>query len=517
MEATEKPPVETLLERIGQLEQTVQTLTKDNAMLRKLLYERFRSGGSRFDNSSKGQLFLFGDSSELQKEESVEESPPEARPKRKKASKPTGRQPLPEGLRREPNVQPIDEAERFCTCCNPPQELKLIRYEETEILEYKPAEFLVRVDQREVRACPSGMGSVVTASLKPRVIEKGRPGVGLLTFILLSKFADHLPLHRTAKIFRRHGVPIPESTLCDWVAAAADALVPIVVAMKQWLLRQPYIQADETPAKARAPGNKKKKLKQIYFFACSLPWQEVVFEYSIDRKAASLSAFLDGFTGDVIQVDEYAGYDEFFRQNEALRRAGCWAHVIRKFKSAIESADRASSARDICHIIAVLERIETLMRSKGRCTEQRLAVRQRIHVGAINKIWDLVDEGLADASIEPQSVYGKAIRYVHNHRGSLTTFLEDGRVEMDNNGIEHSNRPIAIGRKNWLRIGHIDAGDRAAVMYSLLASCARMGIDPREYLHDVLERIPAHPINQVHELTPRNWRAARAAGGDHTP
>jgi transposase len=491
------------------LEKNVEVLQSDLSMLRKLLYAKLRPGASRFDDSSNGQLFLSGHSSGL----SEEEPPLETPAKKKKSSKSTGRQKLPPGLPRVTDPIPVEEADLLCSCCSPPQERKLIRHEETELLEFKPAEFFVRVVQREVRACPSGMEGVTTAPLPPRIIDKGRPGVSLLVFVLISKYLDHLPLHRIAKIFKREQVRIPESTLCDWVGAAADALAPIVVAMKQWLLTQPYLQADETPAKARDPG-KKGKLKQIYFFACSLPWKEVVFEYSTDRRGESLSRFLGDFTGDVIQVDEYAGYDRLFRDRKELVRAGCWAHAIRKFKAAIASCDRVPMARQICRIIAWLEHLETLMRQKGRTPEGRRAVRQRIHVLAVGKIRDLVDEGLGDPTIEPKSVYGQAIRYLYNHWPAMTTFLEDGRVEMNNNGIEHSIRSIAIGRKNWLHVGHIEAGDRAAVLYSILATCIRLEIDPREYLFDVLEKIPTHPIDRIHELIPRNWQATRATEGD---
>ena len=499
-------------QRNEELEQNVRQLQDDLNALRKLLYAKLRPGTSRFDDSSEGQLFLFGDSAATTTEAEDDPASEEAASK-KKTKRGGGRQQLPPGLPRIEEPHSLDDSERLCSCCDPPQELKPIRWEKTEILEYTAAQLVVRVILREVGACPSGMGDVATAPMPPRVVAKGRPGVSLLTHIVISKFIDHLPLHRIAKIFKREQVRIPESTLCDWVGVVADALAPIVVAMKQWLLSQPYIQADETPAKARDPA-KKGKLKQIYFFACSLPWQEVIFEYSTNRKAESLSLFLEDFSGEVIQVDEYAGYDRLFREHATIRRAGCWAHAIRKFKAAIKDCDRTASSRQICHLIGQMEGLETLMREKGRVPSARLAVRQRIHVNAVKKMKKLVDQGLADPSIEPKSVYGQAIRYLHNHWPALTTFLEDGRVEMDNNGIEHSIRPLAIGRKNWLHIGHIEAGDRAAVLYSLLATCVRLGIDPREYLCNVLERIPTHPIERIPELTPRNWQAARAAESD---
>jgi transposase len=497
--------------RNKELEQTLQELQSDLKALKKLLYAKLRPGVSRLDELSSGQQFLFGSASELPRGADSEETPVES-PPRKPRSKSTGRQPLPPGLLRVPEIESVDKADLLCSCCSPPQERKLIRYEETEILEYKPAELFVRVIQREVRACPTGMEGVTTAPLAPRIIDKGRPGVSLLVFVVISKYVDHLPLHRIAKIFIREQIRIPESTLCDWVAAVADALAPIVVAMKQWLLSQPYLQADETPAKARDPGTKG-KLKQIYFFACSLPWKEVVFEYCTDRTGESLSRFLSGFAGEVLQVDEYTGYSPFFRENESVTRAGCWAHGIRKFKIALAAADRVVPAHRVCHLVRRMEQLETLMRTLGR-TSERLVIRQRTHSRAVAQIRQVVDDGLADPTIEPQSDYGKAIRYLHNHWEALTAFLDDDRVEMDNNGIENAIRPLAIGRKNWLHIGHIDAGDRAAVFYSLLATCNRLGIDPREYLSDVLERIPSLPIDRIPELIPRNWQAARIAESD---
>lgn len=494
-------------QRNAHLERTVEQLQRDLNILRSLLHAKLRPGVSRFDDSAAGQLVLFEGAPEPDAPPPSGDTSADSRPK-KKRSRSTGRQQLPPGLPRVKEVEPVEEADLPCSCCDPSQTRQLIRYEETEILEYRPAELFVRVIQREVRACPSGMEGVTTAAMPPRIIEKGRPGVSLLVYILISKYVDHLPLHRIAKIFKREQVRIPETTICDWVAAVADAMAPIVVAMKQWLLDQPYLQADETPAKARDPG-KKGKLKQIYFFALSTPWKEVVFEYSTDRRADSLSSFLGGFTGDVIQVDEYVGYDRFFKDHGALTRAGCWAHAVRKFKAAIQVADRVSASEDICRIVSRLENLESLMREKERTPDERLGVRRRIHAPGLSVIRERVDDAVADPTIEPKSAFGQAVRYLLNHWSALSAFLEDGRIEMDNNGIEHSIRPLAIGRKNWLHIGHIEAGDRAAVFYSIFATCARMGIDPREYLYDVLEKLPIQPFDRIHDLTPRNWLASR--------
>ena len=213
-----------ILDRIESLESTIEKLSADNATLRKLLYATLRPGVSRFDDSSAGQLFLFGNAPGSEDDAAEDEAPAPPVVSRKK-TKPTGRQPLPVGLERVPDVVPVNEDDLLCACCDPPRETAVIRYEETEILEYKQAQLFVRVQKREVRACPSGMGGVTTAPLPPRVIEKGRAGVSLIVFVMLAKFIDHLPLHRVAKILKRSQVRIPESTLCDWVGAVSLAAI----------------------------------------------------------------------------------------------------------------------------------------------------------------------------------------------------------------------------------------------------------------------------------------------------
>ncbi len=425
---------EELAKRNAFLEGCVERLVKDVDQLRRLLLS---PSALPTTAEAKNQLALFG--GQEPSKEATNESPSKP-PSAKKSKKDTGRAPLPDNLERIVETQDPDPDELLCSCCENPQERTIIGWEITEIVEFIPGRFVVRELHRPKLACKSGLEGVYIAALPARINAKGRPGTSLLANLVVSKFVEHLPLYRIARMYQRAGIKFAESTLCDWIGVAADALSAIVVAMKQHIMSELSIQADETPAKARDPG-KKGKLRQIYFFACGIPWQEVVFEYSKDRKAESLSRFLDDFSGEVIQTDDYGGYATFFRENPEVGRAGCWAHAVRKFKSALEAGDRADLSHRICSPIAWISKLETLMREKDRTAAQRVAVRQRVFVTQLTRIREHLDDALLDATIEPQSLFGKADRYAYKNWEALTVFLENGRVEFDNNGIEHAIRP----------------------------------------------------------------------------
>lgn len=485
---------------IAERDAVIDRLRRDVDLLKSRLYSQLRYlHGPKSERFANGQLPLFGSPVEIA-------SPVLPKPKTShKQNRRNGRQALPECLPRVEETLTVSDEEAKCFCCDPPKQRQLIGHEVTEILEYTPAKLFVRVIKREKRACSSGNDTVVTPDLPARILPKSRAGVSLLTYLVIAKYLDHMPLHRIRKRFRRDGVNLPDTTLCDWITAISDALAPIVLAMKHWMLRRRYLQADETPAKARDP-EVKGKLKQIYFFVYSIPWAEVIFDYRTNRRGENAISFLDGFAGQTIQVDDYRGYDQVFLEWPDLVRAGCWVHARRYFKKALDRGDRPSECADILEDLKPLFHLETLMRVKGRDFAARLQVRQRIHRPVMERLRDRCAEVVQDPCVEPQSDFGKAVRYVHRNRENLSVFLEDGEIEMDNNGIENAIRPLALGRKNWLHIGHIEAGDRAAILYSILATCERLGINAREYLLDILDRLPTQAPECMHELTPRAWR-----------
>ena len=483
---------------IKKLEELTKRLQADLSLLKDALY---RSGRTQIGpEGTAGQLCLFGEEPKTESPAAVE--PKSDSGKRKRAS--TGRRPLPASLERVEDEVEVDDRHFICDCGKPDCRRIIMGYEETETVAIIPQKIFVKVTKRPKLVCPDGMNGVLTPPPEPRVIDKCLADDSLLIHVARQKFIYHMPLHRIAKSIKEQGWRVAESTLCDWVHTLADRLAPIVVAMKHWLLQQPYLQADETPAKARDP-NKKGKHKQIYFWVYSLPWQEVIFDYQTGRSGEHARNFLEDFQGDVLQVDEFSGYDAYFRQNPGVTRAGCWAHAIRMFKAAVKARDWLVEATEVRDAVSKLMKLETEMRKRGRSHEQRLRVRQRIHTPVLAWVKERLVEAIENPKTEYKGAFGKAVRYCNNHWEALTAFLSRGDVETDNNAIENSIRALAIGRKNWMHIGHIDAGDTAASFYTILGSCLRLGINTEEYLQDVFKRLPTLPPQRVHELTPRAW------------
>ena len=503
-----------LVKAIEARDHAIDSLQSDNRALKQAL---FRLGRTHVGpGETEGQLFLFGEEPRAAEPAPAEPNDP-SKSKQKRNS--TGRQVLPSSLKRVEAELKVDDAMLACDCGKKGCRRVVMGYEVAEAVEFVPAELFVKVTRRAKLVCPSGDNGVLTVAPEPRVIDKCLAGDSLLIFVAMQKFVYHMPLHRVAKMIKAQGWRVAESTLCGWIHMLADRLSPIVIAMKQWLLEQPYIQADETPAKARDP-KKKGKHKQVYFWVYSLPWQEVIFDYQTGRSGEHARAFLADFDGNVLQVDEFSGYDAYFRLNPEKVRAGCWSHAIRKFKDAVKSVDWIVEATEIQEILSKLLKLETLMRKKERTDDERLRIRGRIHTPALATVKVLIDKALLNPKIEPKNSFGKAVRYCGNHWEALTTFLTRGNVEMDNNAIENAIRSLAIGRKNWMHIGHIDAGDTAAVFYTIMGSSQRLGLNTQEYLTDVFRRLPTQPPERMHELTPRGWRNAQAQGdtlqGDST-
>lgn len=491
---------------IAQQASALDRLQADLRALKQALYRLGRIPPAL--GETPGQLFLFG-------EEPAPVSPPSEKQPRKNSGtggKRNGREGVPKSVRRETVDVEVDDTLYECDCGAPGCRRVVFDYDKTETAEITPQQLFVLVTRRPKLVCPRGLSGVLTPLAEKRVVDRCLAGDSLLTFVILQKFLYHVPLHRTAKKIRGMGWPVKENTICGWVHAVADGLLPIYLAMKQDLLKQPYLQADETPAKARDP-NTKGKLKQVYFWVYSSPWKEMVFDYQPSRSGRCARDFLADFRGTVLQVDEYSGYDAYFRENPHVSRAGCWGHAIRKFIEAAKAGDRTEESKILCHLIGRMLRFETAMRKHGLSHDERLRRRKRTLQTRVDRIESKVDDILANPKVEPTSTLGKAVRYQYNCRESLRVFLARGDVEADNNSVEHGLRNLAIGRKNWMHIGHIGAGHAAAILYTLVISCVRLGIDPEAYLTDIFRRLPTMPANRVIELTPRRWRDAQANQG----
>ena len=475
----------------------VATLQAENVLLRQkvdLLVKRVF--GSTSERLSPGQLELLLALPEPPVVVMPEPVPVPAPPRPRKERTPR----LPENL---PVVEEVLEPAAVQAA---PAEWRRIGEEVSEQLDYEPGRFLRRrlIRPKYVRKADRDAAPII-APLPARLQDRSLPAPGLLAHVLVSKYCDHLPLYRQERIFAtRHGVNLPRQTLARWVELAADWLTPVYREIKVGVLAGGYVQVDETPIDYLDPGGG--RTGQGYLWVCAVPRGDVVFHWETSRAADCLGHVLPAdFTG-TVQCDGYAAYPAFARQHpQSLTLAGCWAHVRRKFHDARDQSPKLSGwfLRQFQH----LYQIEARLREIRAGANLRAAVRashSRMIVERLQRVLVRVQpRGL------PQSLLGQAISYALGQWSTLTVYLEDGRVEIDNNLVENAIRPTALGKKNWLFIGAETAGDRSAILYTVIESCRRRGLDPYAYLKDILTRLPALTNRQVPEITPANWGKAR--------
>jgi transposase len=371
--------------------------------------------------------------------------------------------------------------------------------ERTEELDMKPAQFIKRVYLRP-RYVNRAEGKVVIARLPNRLIEKGLPGPGLLAQIVVGKYEDHLPLYRQAKIFtERYGVEIARQRMSDWMERVAWELLPIYQAMERNLFSGDYVQADETPIRYLDPDLPGKS-QQGYLWVYGRPGGDVIFDWQTSRGTEAAQIKLKDFKG-WLQSDGYAVYERVAREQEGIRRMGCWAHARRKFHTALEESPK--KAAWFLKEIGLLYHVESQLREARAGPEQRLAERKQKCPRILKRIHRAARWFVRKTL--PQSQLGKALGYTLAEWEQLIRYVEDGCLEIDNNLIENAIRPTAVGKKNWLFIGHPDAGQKSAVIYSILGSCRRAGVNPFEYLVDVFKRLPDMKMNQLDQLLPSRW------------
>lgn len=412
-----------------------------------------------------------------------------------------GRRRLPEHLPRHRTEYHPAPGERVCReCCG---DLKRIGEDVSEQLEYVPASVFVRVHARIKYACPKCQGNVVSGTLPVQPIGKGLPGPGLLAHVLTSKYNDHLPLNRLEGILQRQGVELSRSTLCDWVAASARLLEPLVDVMKTEVLASRKIHTDDTTVPVLDKNRESTKTGRLWVYVGDCIHEHIVFDYTPDRSRDGPLRFLDGYKG-YLQADAYAGYDAVYAGQEVLEVA-CWAHARRKFFDAMKS-DPARAQISLASI-RELYSIEKRGRLLGEVERRDLRLVEAKPVLDAFKAW-LDDEA---KKVLPKSPIGEAIYYARAQWVGLTRYLEDGILELDNNRAERALRRVAVGRKNWMFAGSDEGGRRAAIVYSLIASCAALKIDPYAYLRDVISRLPScspEDAAALRLLTPKAWKAA---------
>jgi transposase len=408
------------------------------------------------------------------------------------------RQPVPVHLETKTTV--IEPADTTCPCCGSPGQK--IGEEVTEELEFVPATLIRHrlVRPKYARRCQCETPGVTIAPLPPRLIPQSKLGLGLAVHIMLTRYDDHLSFYRLEQQFwERHQVVVPRQQMVQWVERIAEWLRPIYDAMWQAMLQTGYLQVDETPVRVLDP-DVKGKCARGYLWFYAVPGGDVVLEFDRHRSLEPVQTRLKTFVG-TIQTDAYEVYQALERQEDGITRIGCLAHSRRRFYVALRES--LPQALWFINQIRALYRIEDEARDLGPVARYARRLEQQAPA-----IWDEVKVRALELRPQflPKSTMGNAISYFLDEYDALVGYLRDGRFEIDNNLVENSIRPTAVGRKRWLFIGHPDAGWRSAVAYSILVSCRRRHINPEAYLTDVLRRLPALKITEISPLLPANWK-----------
>jgi transposase len=473
-------------EKLAKSEQRIALLEHELGQLKRLVYS---TKSERFVPAlTPDQLLLFGAATP----EAEEPAPREAVAyERSKARRPS-RNDLPAELPRkvvviEPDVDVAG--------------LRKIGELITETLDYRPPRYLViqRVRPKYVDPSDADRG-VIVAALPPRAVEKGIAEPGLLAQVVTEKYVDHLPIYRQVQRLKREGVRLATSTVEGWVSASADLLGPVYEALKKEVLESTYIQADETPIPVQDPA-KKGKTHRGYYWVYNAPAEGLVFmEYQQGRGRDGPRQLLGSFKG-ALQSDGYGVYDAF-DDFPGITTYACWAHARRHFFEARENAP--ALAEHALGEIRSLYEIERFVRETDPSPENRRRVRLERSLPILERFkpWLQANRGL------PKSPFGQAVFYALARWDKLTRYAGDGHIEIDNNFCENAIRPIALVRRNYLFAGSHAAAQRAAIIYSLLATCKKHDVHPRDWMSDVLSRIPVHPHKRVHELLPHRWESA---------
>jgi transposase len=420
---------------------------------------------------------------------------------KQQAPRKPARRPLPAALPRE--TETIAPEQEACPDCG--GRLRHLGEDVSETLEYVPARFKVIRTVRPKLSC-AACSRIVQAPAPNRPIDRGLAGPGLLAHVLVSKYADHLPLYRQVEIYQREGVELDRSTLADWVGGTSRTLQPLVDALRKYVLSAEKLHGDDVPVPVLAPGNGKTKTGRLWTYvrddrpAGSEAAAAVWFAYSPDRKGEHPA---QNYTG-ILQADGYAGFNKLYEKGRIVE-AACWAHVRRKFHD-LYQAHRSPIAKEALERIGQLYGMEQEIR--GRSPAERREVRQARSRPLLEAMHAWLKTILAKLS--QKSDVAVAIRYALERWSALLRYCEDGRIEMDNNTAERALRAVALGRKNYLFAGSDAGGERAAAIYSLLGSAKLNGIDPEGYLSSVLRRIADHPINRIAELLPWNLLPANS-------
>jgi transposase len=488
-----------LQEQVASLRQALELSRRENTVLRQkldALARRFFGKKSEQLNAAQLELLLQGLVENVVSEEKEE---PPARPAPRTVSSSSQRLRTPDHLE---VVRQVLEPELVRA---EPDQWKKIGEEVSRRLDYQPGKFFwqetvrpkyVRLGRRELPP--------VIAAAPAQVADHGLVAPGLLAQILVAKYCDHLPFYRQEQIFQqRHGVFISRQQMVQWTGQSVRLLSAISDFLKKQLRQSRYVQVDETPVRYQDP-DLPGRCGQGYLWAASVPGHAVVYEWHASRAARCLDSLLgSGYQGK-LQSDGYSAYPAFVK-NKAVELFGCWAHARRGFFEAQEQAPKVAGW--ILNQIGQMYGWERQLRLSRAGPALRQAHRRAHSRMVVERCYRALH--VLRPRYLPQSPMGQAISYALNQWPALERFLNHGEVEIDNNLVENAIRPTAIGKKNWLFFGSEDAGQRSAVIYTLIENCRRHGVEPYTYLKNVLERLPTTTNQEVGQLTPLNWQKDR--------
>jgi transposase len=450
-----------------------------------------------------------GEQERIPEQDSTEHAPSSPRGKRGAAR---GRGELPLGVLPDhlPRVT-ITHEPASCTCPACGHGMRRLGEDIAEQLDWVPGYLRALRHVRPKHSC-GNCAKIVQLPAPPRPIERGLPTPALLAQVLVSKYCDHQPMYRQSVIFRRHGVEVLRSTLVGWAMSASTLVSPLVGAVSRYVLQPGKVHTDDTPVPVLDPGRGRTKTGRLWTYvrddrpAGSRAPPAVWYRFSPDRKSIHPQEHLKGFTG-VLQADAYAGYESIYADGTVLE-AACMAHLRRKFYD-VWKDEGSPIAAEAIRRIAELYRIER--RIRGKLPAERRLVRRQESAPLLRQLHDWMSDTLRRVSTK--SKLAEAFRYGLVRWTSFERFIDDGRIEIDNNTAERSIRPLVLGRRNYLFAGSDAGGEAAANIYTLIGSATLNGVEPYAYLKAVFERIAEHPINRVDELLP--WNIDLAQGSAH--
>ncbi len=487
-----------LWEMLRQRDQRIEELQNENALLRQkvdlLIRKVFGASSEKLDPSQLDLFLLQGENApgKSQASSALEEADPQ-----RSRHRPPKERHLPDNL---PVIEQVIDPEEVKEA---PQQWRCIGSEVSERLDYEPARFLRRrLVRRKYVSRQNPLEPPVIAALPPMLQERSIPAAGLLAQIIVSKYVDHLPLYRQEQIYwTRHRVWLPRQSQARWVGMVADWFQPIYHAIRSGVMAGGYVQVDETPVRYLEPGNG--KTKTGYFWTASRPGGDVVYRWETSRAATCLDNVLPVDFKGTVQCDGYVAYASFARRKKHIQLAACWAHARRKFYEAQEQDPALVNwlLRQIGH----LYRIERDLRDRKTVATLRAVTRSHQARPIYRRLHRLFTRLKTKRRYLPRSRMGLALDYALNLWSLLGIYLDDGRIEIDQNLVENAIRPTALGKKNWLFIGEAEAGERSAILYTIVECCRRRGIDPYVYLRDILTRLPTATNWQIADLTPEAW------------